>query len=404
MNNPKKLVLFGAGKIGRSFIAQLFSCSAYSVVFVDVLKPLVDALNERKSYDLVIKGETNRIIKIENVRAILASETGKVIEELASADICAVSIGQQGLPLIFPLLAEGLQKRQQLFNGAPLDIIIAENMRNAANYFETELKKLLPESFSIQQKVGLVETSIGKMVPIMPKKIAEEDILLVYAEPYNTLIVDKRAFKNPIPEIEGLAPKNNMKAWVDCKLFIHNLGHAATAYLGYNYNPSFIFLYEALAVPEIYDEVKETMFQSAKLLLAKYPNEFTFEWLSAHIDDLLYRFQNKALGDTIFRVGCDLPRKLSSNDRLAGAINLAIELNLPFHKILHVLKTACLFRASDENGIMFPADIEFVSLFESGGITAVLKQICGFSETWIRDNTFLFVEQTREFEHRNQLK
>jgi len=388
MNYPKKLVLFGAGKIGRSFIGQLFSRSGYSVVFVEVYKPLVDALNERQRYNVVIKDKTDQIIEINNVRAVLATETDKVVDEIASASICSVSIGQQGLPSVFSVLAKGLLKRQNS-NCTPLDIIIAENMRDAANYFETELQKHLPESFPLRQQVGLVETSIGKMVPIMPKKETEKDILLVYAEPYNTLIVDKKAFKNPIPNIEGLAPKDNMKAWVDRKLFIHNLGHAATAYLGYNYNHDFIYLHEALAIPEIFEEVRQTMLQSANLLLEKYNNEFTMDSLSIHIDDLLYRFQNKALGDTIFRVGCDLPRKLNYNDRLAGAINLAIELNLPYDKILHVLKIACLFRATDENGLLLPADIEFVSLFESEGMHAVLTQICGFSESWINNNNLL---------------
>jgi mannitol-1-phosphate 5-dehydrogenase len=43
-----KLVLFGAGKIGRSFIGQLFSRGGYEVVFVDVFKSVIDELNEKK--------------------------------------------------------------------------------------------------------------------------------------------------------------------------------------------------------------------------------------------------------------------------------------------------------------------------------------------------------------------
>ena len=66
-----------------------------------------------------------------------------------------------------------------------------------------------------------------------------------------------------------------MKAWVDRKLFIHNLGHSAAAYLGYVHNPGFIYLYEALAVPELYKDVRETMLQAADILLNKYPGEFT---------------------------------------------------------------------------------------------------------------------------------
>ncbi|MDO8952567.1 MAG: hypothetical protein Q7U86_08070 [Draconibacterium sp.] len=364
----KKIVLFGAGKIGRSFIGQLFSRGGYEVVFVDVFKAVVDALNEKRGYKVVIKAETDEILEIKNVRAVLASETEKVIDELAFADIAAVSTGQQGLSLVLPLLASGLLKRQQVTGGTPLDIIIAENLRDAAIYFETELGRLLPNGFPLHQMAGLIETSIGKMVPIMPKKDMEADILQVFAEPYNTLILDKKAFKNPIPEIKGLAPKENMKAWVDCKLFIHNLGHAATAYLGYNFNPGFVYLYEALAVPEIYTEVRETMLQSANLLLAKYPDEFTPDSLTAHIDDLLFRFQNKALGDTIFRVGCDLQRKLGPNDRISGAINLAIELSLPFDKIFNVLKKAATFRATGEDGNMLSADAEFGVFYKNEGI------------------------------------
>ncbi len=378
MHTGKKIVIFGAGKIGRSFIGQLFSRGGYEVVFVDVSKPVVDALNEKQSYKVVIKGEKDEILTIGNVRAILASETEKVTDELATADISTVSTGQQGLPNVFPLIATGLVKRQQVSGEKPLDIIIAENLRDAANYFETELERILPQGFPLNKLVGLVETSIGKMVPIMPKNDVDADILQVFAEPYNTLILDKKAFKNPIPKFEGLAPKENMKAWVDRKLFIHNLGHAATAYLGYNYNPGFVYLYEALAIQEIYNEVRETMLQAANLLLAKYPDEFTIQSLTSHIDDLLHRFQNKALGDTIFRVGCDLRRKLGPNDRLAGAINLALELGMPYDKIFNVLQKACNFRATDENGNLFPADLEFVTFFEKEGLNMVLKNICNF--------------------------
>jgi mannitol-1-phosphate 5-dehydrogenase len=44
----------------------------------------------------------------------------------------------------------------------------------------------------LDEYVGLIETSIGKMVPIMPEKELERDPLMVYAEPYNTLIVDRK--------------------------------------------------------------------------------------------------------------------------------------------------------------------------------------------------------------------
>ena len=78
-----KLVLFGAGKIGRSFIGQLFSRGGFEVVFVDVYKPVIEELNVRHNYNVVIKSqEKDEIIPITNVRGIHLSETENVIKEM----------------------------------------------------------------------------------------------------------------------------------------------------------------------------------------------------------------------------------------------------------------------------------------------------------------------------------
>ena len=379
MNNdlPNKLVLFGAGKIGRSFIAQLFSRGGFEVVFIDVFKPVIDELNVRHSYNVVVKDEVESVITVNNVRGVFGADEELVIREIATARILAVSVGLHGLKSVMHLIAKGLIARYENPEATPLDIIIAENLRNAAEFMHHELKKLLPPGFPLAERAGLIETSIGKMVPIMLKKEMEADILQVFAEPYNTLILDKQAFKNPIPEIEGLAPKENMKAWVDRKLFIHNLGHATTAYLGFLAHPESIFLFEVLADHSIREKVRQTMLQAANVLLAKYPDEFTLEALTAHTDDLIRRFQNKALGDTIFRVGCDLQRKLSAEDRMAGAIHLALNLNLPYDLILYGLVAGFHFRATDEAGNLLPADLEFASIYAKG-LNEVMTTVCGF--------------------------
>ncbi|MDD4107679.1 MAG: hypothetical protein PHH93_03055 [Prolixibacteraceae bacterium] len=374
-----KIVIFGAGKIGRSFIGQLFSTGGFEVVFADISLPLIKELNSRGEYEVVIKSETEESIIVKNVRGVDAGNEKEVAKEISDAALLAVSVGLNALPHIIPLIAAGLKERYRVSKSDAIDIIIAENMRNVAEYLEKNLEKYLPEDYPIKKLVGFVETSIGKMVPIMPEKIEQEDILRVFAEPYNTLILDKKGFKNPIPEIKGLSPKENMKAWVDRKLFIHNLGHAATAYWGYFYDPQFPYTWEVLEVPRIYYAVRTTMMQAAALLEKKYPEEFTIIDLTNHVDELLNRFRNKALGDTIYRVGCDLIRKLGPEDRLAGAIRLALSLKMPYNQILKALIAGCHFRAKDEKGFMHPSDVKFISIYEAG-IDEVLKSVCKFDE------------------------
>jgi mannitol-1-phosphate 5-dehydrogenase len=375
----KKLVQLGAGKIGRSFIGQVFGRSGYEVVFVDIDREIIRALNKTSTYDVIIKGETTERITIKHVRGIYAGDKEIIAGEIADADIMAVSVGKNAIKGIAKTLAEGLVERRNKYGNYPIDIILAENMKEAARFLRYELMKYLPPGYPLENLVGLVETSIGKMVPIMSLKDKEENILQVFAEPYNSLIVDRKAFKNPIPGIKDLAPKENIAAWVDRKLFIHNLGHAAAAYYGYLSNPGAIYIYEVLANKKVHEFVREAMQQSSAILRKIYPGEFTSGQLSNHIDDLLFRFQNRSLGDTVFRVGCDLHRKLAADDRMVYPLKKGYEFGMPVDKIFHALVCGIYFRARDEKGEYYPEDERFIGSYQNN-IKKVMIEVCKFDE------------------------
>lgn len=381
MMYKKKMLQFGAGNIGRSFIGQLFSRSRYEVIFVDINKELVKELNKKRKYKLAIKRNElpDEIILIENVRAINGGDKEAVIREIADADIVATAVGKHALPQIVQVIALGLQLRYKKRRKNPLDIIIAENIRNGADYLRKELENFLPEEYPFDKLVGLVESSIGKMVPLMKEEDKKKDLLWVFAEPYNTLIVDKKGFKNPLPQVRDLWAVENIKAYVDRKLFIHNLGHSASAYFGYQYNSEMTFIYEALEVPEIYKTVRECMKQSAVALNRAYLKDLTPQDLQNHIDDLLFRFQNKSLGDTIFRVGRDLYRKLDKNERLIGPMLLSQRQGTPYNKIKKAFYTALDFKAKDEKGNMYPQDEIFFQREYPKGLRHILRSICHLS-------------------------
>lgn len=381
MMYKKTMIQFGAGNIGRSFIGQLFSRSGYEVVFVDINKELVKELNKKRLYRLVIKRNEfpDEIISIENIRAIDSFDKEAVIREIVDADIIATAVGKHALPQIVPVITQGLQLRYKKRGRNPLDIIIAENLRNAADYLRKELKIYLPQEYPFDELVGLIESSIGKMVPLMKEEDKKRDLVGIYAEPYNTLIVDKKGFKNSLPQVRDLWAVENIKAYVDRKLFIHNLGHSASAYFGYQYDSEMTFIYEALEVPGIYKTVRECMKQSAVALNRAYPKDLTLQDLQNHIDDLLFRFQNKSLGDTIFRVGRDLYRKLDKNERLVGPMLLAQRQGTPYNKIKRAFYAALDFKAKDEKGKMYPSDKIFFQREYPRGLENILRSVCHLS-------------------------
>jgi len=377
--SSEKFVQIGAGNIGRSFVGQLFARAGFEVVFVDVVPAVINALNERHRYCVEIKDREPATIWVEGVRGVDGRDREAAAAELAGCRLCATAVGPGALQHVYPTIALALQKRVKN-ERPPLDIIICENMRDAAAAFREGLGKLLPADFPLAEAVGLIETSIGKMVPIMSQADRARDPLLVFAEAYNTLICDARGFKNEIPQVPGLDPKQNMKAYVDRKLFIHNLGHALCAYLGHVYDPALQYTYETVEHAVLGPAIRSGMWESAQALIKQYPDEFDEANQAEHVDDLLSRFANRALGDTLYRVGRDVQRKLSREDRVVGAIICDLE-----NEAEPIITSLCAaagmrFRATDEMGKMYGPDMEFAEKTWPQGLGAVLEQVCGLGE------------------------
>lgn len=378
-----KLVLFGAGNIGRSFIAPLFVHSGYEVVFVDINERVITEINRRGEYPVVTvtSGSPPRREVITNVRAVDGRDEASVSGELATAALAATAVGKGALPAVARSLAAGVAAREKAGAGA-LDVILAENVRECAALVAEHAEATSPGT---RERLGLVETSIGKMVPIVPPEESAKDPLIVYAEPYNTLIVDKLGFVGRVPQVENLEAVDRIDAYVDRKLFIHNLGHAATAYLGYAHSADLRLVAEAISIDEVEAEVRCAMGESTNGLLKRYPEVFRPEQLSEHVDDLVARFGNPALGDTLHRVGRDLPRKLGRDDRLVGAMRLCAQASLPFETIARAYYAALTFQAPDASGHPFAADAEVVRRAREEGLDWVLGEISGLSSESAED-------------------
>jgi mannitol-1-phosphate 5-dehydrogenase len=391
----ERIVVFGAGNIGRSFIAPVFSSAGYEVVFADVSRDLVGALEERSRYTVVEKRDDapDRHVTVEPVRAVAADDPDAVARELAGARLAATCVGGGAFNAVIGTIAracfvgEGKAPARSSGTGeagagaagrtTPLDIILAENIHGAAARAREVLADQGLSQETIAERLGLVETSIGKMVPIMPEDVRRQDPLTVWAEPYNTLIVDRDAFRTGVPDVPDLYPVSPIGPWVDRKLYIHNMGHAAAAYLGYGRHPQAEYISEVLRDSEVAAAVRAAMLRSAEALALTYPDSFTRAALFDHVDDLIHRFTNRALGDTLYRVGRDLPRKLRRDDRIVGAIAMVMDAGLDPGPILEVFRAAPAFAKPGPDGAHLPADEEFRARYADGDRRWLLDQVVG---------------------------
>jgi mannitol-1-phosphate 5-dehydrogenase len=374
-----KAVMYGAGNIGRGFIGMLFSQSGYETVFIDINKETIELLNEKHEYPVkVVSNDNQNEIIVKNVRAVNGNNIETVADEIASCDIMCSAVGVNILPYIAENLAEGIRRRSK--SNSELNIIICENLINADEYLKSLVKEQLEEQYYeyLENNVGFIEASVGRMVPVMTEETKEGNPLKVWVEPFCTLPVDKEAFKGGIPSIKNMEPSSPFEYHIQSKLFLHNMGHSLTAYLG---SPKgYEFIWQAIEDAKIREICQKAMEASA-LALSKEHNK-PYEQVKAYAYDLISRFGNRYLGDTTARVGKDTKRKLLANDRLAGATMLCKKHGIDNSNILYGIVAGLLFK-SDDSGTK-----EVQLLLEQKGIGAVLEEICGFEKgTSEYDNT-----------------
>ncbi len=315
-------VQFGAGKIGRGFLGQLLYEGGYNTTFVDADLSLVDALNVRGEYPLRLVSDTEtQTLRIGNLCALDARrDAEKVTQAMAESDLISLAVGANVLPHIAPALAAGLNARAASGAG-PIDILLCENQWHAASLMRGLLEPhLAPAARSyFEAHVGLVETVIGRMVPMTTEEQRTGDPLLIVAEPYKELPIARAMLRAEPPSLPGLILADNFEAYEARKLYLHNMSHAALAYLGYQKGHEYIW--ECVADPDVLNVCRKALAETASALVDWY-GEFTDEAIRSYCDDLLRRFTNKALGDTVARVAADPLRKLRPEDRLVGAADL----------------------------------------------------------------------------------
>ena len=362
----KTIVHFGAGAIGRSLVGSLFSAAGWRIVFVDVDARIIGALNVRGGYGVKIRDElppgASEVLEVRNVSGLLSGDMDAVAAAAASADLLGSSVGGNVLPKILPAIAEGLRRRAER-GGLPLSMLLCENLHGAGDLVRNELRRLLPADFPLAGRFGAVETSIGKMVPIMPAEVRERDPLEVWGEAYNRIVADRDGVVGPIPEVPGIDWKTPFGAWVERKLYIHNFGHAAAAYLGHARGRR--YLWECMADAEVREAARAGMLAAAAALAMRHPGVFGPGELEEHVADLLRRFGNRALGDTVFRVGRDLRRKLAPGDRLLGTLTLIHEAGGDTAPVWRIIRAALAFDAQDGDGRPYEPDREFLRAMSS---------------------------------------
>lgn len=357
-------VHFGAGNIGRGFIGSLLYQSGYHTCFVDVNSQMVDLINERKEYTVVLADTSKEEFNVKNVSAINSLlEPEKVIESIAKADLITTAVGPNILPIISGLIAKGLQKRLEV-NKKPLVIIACENMVGGSTFLQEKVyeKITIEEKEQFAKLYSFPDAAVDRIVPNQ----VNEDKLLVMVEPFFEWVVDESNIIGAIPKVNGIKYVSGLKPFIERKLFTVNTGHSVAAFLGYFAGMKTIN--ETMKNEAINELVLKTLEETGQLLVQKY--EFDVQEHSDYIKKIMERFSNPFIVDEVTRVARSPIRKLGPEDRLISPAKQYLEVvgKEPLNLAKGIASALLYSNLEDEEAVELQATIK-----KDGVIVAIEK-------------------------------
>lgn len=335
-----KAVHFGAGNIGRGFIGEILHKNGFDITFVDINETLIDALNDRDSYEIEYADDAHQRLTVSGFSGINNGKNPEAVSQaVAEADIVTTAIGPNILPYIAELIANGIKLRRENDDTRPMDIVACENMIGGTDFLNEKVSAYFDEAdrVYVDQYIGFPNAAVDRIVPMQ----SHEDPLFVSVEPFSEWVIDQTNVKGTQIKLDGVLYVEDLLPYIERKLFSVNTGHATTAYTGKHFGYETID--QALEDEKVLQQLKAVLAETGALLVEKWG--FDQEAHAAYANKIVGRFQNSHISDAITRVARTPIRKLGYDERFIRPIREAKERGLSYDALLATV--AYIFEYND---------------------------------------------------------
>ncbi len=351
--NDRTFVGFGFGAIQAGlFLHEAFRSGAFHrLIVAEVVPEIVQAIRDARGVYAVNVAtatgiETQRVEGVEIVNPLDPSDRARLIEAIEDASEIATALPSIAFYEQAPsppqsvagILAEGLCRKCRRFSPVPCIVYTAENHNHAAEILEQAVERLADAPFLLHGQVQFLNTVIGKMSGVVtePTRIREEPLEPVVpglsraflVEAFNRILISRITLPGFMRGIRVFEEKDNLLPFEEAKLYGHNATHALIGYLGWLVGHR--WMSDAGRDPRILPIARQAFLEETGCaLIARYQNVdplFTRDGWSVYVEDLLVRMANPFLRDAVERIIRDPARKLGWNDRLVGAMRLALSI------------------------------------------------------------------------------
>ncbi len=338
-----KILIYGAGAIGRGFLAPYLHRHNMKISFVDANRELINQIKRRKFYKTAFTGNGEyKIIDVPIDKSFYFGEE----EHIENYDIVFSCVG----PNNCYDLAERFKKAKT--------VISCENDDSTV----IKLRKLSGNE-NIYFGIPDVITSNTASVELL-----QQDGLMTVSE-QGMLVLEKGNYHLPL-QISQVDQSELKMHWF-CKLFIHNAPHAILAYLGWL--RGYQFIHEAMDDKDISEVVVGSISDITEGIVGSC--YATKEFAEAYKNKELSRFRNKLLFDPITRVAREPIRKIGKDNRIILGMRLAMFNGILTRYMAIGAKAALAYDNPEDKEAVY-----LQSLRESVGDAEVLEKYSGIEK------------------------
>jgi len=339
-------VIFGAGKVGRGFLAQLLNRAGWDFSLVDSHAETVNALREHDGWDVYnLANEINERLQARHIWHI-DDDLEKV---LVGSDLMLTAMGANHLKHWAHQIRKPLCERLKI---GEIDVILAENHpRPAAEVRQVLLEEANEEERRlIEERLGIAQAQVLRSC-IEPT--GNQHPLTVQIQDHWTLPLDGDALRTDI-SIEGFEKKADFERELTRKLFTYNCVNAMVCYIGHL--SGYEWLADAANDPMIAELALQAGRESSAALVAAYG--FEAEEQEMWCNRALEKYQDESIRDPIERNARDPMRKLGRAERLLGPVHLCIEHDLPYQTLMIGVVAALRYPGAKMSGTLPTGEAE----------------------------------------------
>jgi len=291
-NDNPRILIVGAGAIGRGFVSNIFQKAGFSISFVENNQTIYSELSKKRSFQTATTDSKRHFL-----HTVYYNEVYKTIDDcnISKYDLVLIAVGVNSC-----LDIANRFKEAKIVYILENDINIIQNIKQLSS--NNQIYFGIPD-------VITSNTASNNLLSIDPLCVVSEQ---------GQLILEKSSYQFPTSQYINIVNKQELWTNWNCKFYIHNAPHAIIAYLGFQ--KKYAYIHQAMADQTIENVVIDAMTSISKALIRLniIPEKIADDYMKKEIK----RFRNPLLFDPISRVARDPIRKLSSENRLIKGLSI----------------------------------------------------------------------------------